>query len=106
MPTPRKHACPAQRQRAYRERKRAALDGEMRAKGMPALARLPSTPGAARWKALAAMAGLLLQTAQDEMQARWDDRSEAWQESERGEALQRLLDQVGEACECVLAIDS
>jgi hypothetical protein len=91
MPTPRQYANQAERQAAYRRRLAAARRAEQEAKGMPALPAVPTIPGHPRWHALIQHALLLLGTAQEEMQAYYAQRSERWQESERGEAfLERL----------------
>lgn len=85
MPQPRKYANRAQQQAAYRTRCAAALRTHMDAKGLPALPPIPAMPGTARWRTAATMAYALLNTICDEMQAYFDDRSEQWQESERGD---------------------
>ncbi len=54
-------------------------------------------PSLARWKALHEQARAALDTMQSEMQGYFDDRSEAWQEGDKGEAFQELLDQVEDA---------
>ena len=52
---------------------------------------IPTMPGSRRWNAMTRQALWLLQTMMDEMQAYYDDRSEAWQEGDQGEAfLERL----------------
>ena len=91
MPTPRRHAHHAARQAAYRERCAAVRRSELEAKGLPALPAIPSIPGHARWRALTRQAQVLLETLQQEMQTYYEQRSEAWQESETGEALLERL---------------
>lgn len=101
MPTPRQYANPAERQAAYRARLAAARKQEQEAKELP-LPAVASLPGPARWQALRRQAALLLERAEEEMQAYYDQRSERWQESERGEAfLERLeaLQELHEAAE-------
>ncbi len=93
MPQPRKFATPALRQRAYRARKRAALASYA---SNPATA--PARPGPARWKALLTHAELLLQTAQREMERYFEERSENWQESERGETFLERIENLEIAC--------
>ena len=92
MPQPRQHAAHAARQRAYRARQAQARRAEQVAKGLPAAPPLPTLPGHARWRALLAQARLYLETAQEEMQTYYDERSEAWQQSERAAALADQLD--------------
>jgi hypothetical protein len=91
MPTPRRYASPAERQAAYRRRCAALRSKELEAKGMPPLPAVASLPGHRRWQALIRQASQLLQTVQAEMGAYYEERSENWQASERGEAfLDRL----------------
>jgi hypothetical protein len=97
MPQPRQHADHAARQRAYRARQAAARREELQAKGLPAAPPIATLPSRTRWQALVAQARLALETARDEMQTYYDDRSAAWQEGERAATLQEhldLLDQV------------
>jgi hypothetical protein len=60
VPALRTHASSAQRQTAYRQRREAGRIAELRAKGVPPLALIPTTPSTARWKALIEMAEGLL----------------------------------------------
>lgn len=94
MPTPRKYQTDAERQAAYRQRQAEARHVEQQAKGLPLLPAVPTIPGTARWKALRDQAQALLETMLDEMQRYYDDRSEQWQESDRGEEFQERIDQV------------
>lgn len=96
MPTPRRHANQAARQAAYRERLRVARRKELEAKGLPALPAVASLPGTARWQALLQQAERLLQTVHEEMQEYYDQRTEAWQTSERGEVFVDRLQAVQE----------
>ena len=96
MPQPRKFATPAPRQRAYRARKRAALAAYA---SNPATA--PARPGPSRWKTLLAQADLLLRTTQREMERYFEERSEPWQESERGEAFLERIENVETAREAL-----
>lgn len=96
MPTPRQYTNHAERQAAYRARLAAARKQEQETKGLPALPPVASLPGVARWQALSRQAVLLLDRAQEEMQAYYDQRSERWQESERGEAFLERLDALQE----------
>jgi hypothetical protein len=105
MPTPRKHANHAQRQRAYLQRQKAAQAAAMAAKNMPACAAIPTMPSTARWRALALQAQTILETIQAEMEDYRDDRSDAWQESEKAEAFQEAIDRVAEALASAQAID-
>jgi len=104
MPTPRKHAGRAERQRAYRVRCRATQLARRQTGNIPGCAPLPTMPSHARWRALIQEVGAILQTVREEMEAYRDARSEAWQESERAEAFQERIDQVEEALASIEAI--
>ena len=105
MPSPRKHASPANRQSAYRQRQKDAITALTRAKGIPSPASLATMPSKARWNALIQTAADLLKSLEAEMETYRDERSETWQESEKGEEFQERLDRVEEALTCVEAID-
>lgn len=92
MPTPRRYQTDAQRQSAYRERQSAARRAEQQAKGLPPLPTIPTMPGEKRWQGMADHARVLLQAMRDEMQSYFDDRSETWQEGDKGEAMQGRID--------------
>jgi hypothetical protein len=86
MPQDRRYPDHAARQRAYRARQLQTRHDELLAKGLPPTPPLPTVPGRARWQTLLAQARHALSTAHDEMQAYYDDRSDAWKESDRAEA--------------------
>ncbi len=92
MPTPQIYANPAEKQKAYRARQEAARRQLLQAKNLPPAPAIPTIPGEARWQALNAHAIAALQTIQSEMQAYYDDRSETWQESDKGEEFQERID--------------
>ena len=48
------------------------------------------------WKALYEQTRAALETMQSEMQGYFDERSHTWQEGEKGEAFQEILDRVEE----------
>jgi hypothetical protein len=95
MPQPRQHTDTAAKQRAYRDRQAQARAAEQQAKGLPAAPPIASMPSRARWQALLAHARGALETVQLEQQAYWDERSETWQESERGAVMAEELEQLG-----------
>lgn len=101
MPTPKQHSDRAARQKAYRERQEAARREALAAKGLPPVPAIPTLPGTARWKALHAQAVAALETMQAEMQGYFDDRSEAWQDGEKGEAFTERLAQIEAALDAV-----
>jgi hypothetical protein len=92
MPQPPKYASHAARQAAYRQRCRQARANEQAQRGLPALPSVPTLPGTARWQAAVSSARLLLETVQAEMQAYFEERSEAWQEGERGQQFTERLE--------------
>jgi hypothetical protein len=97
MPTPRQYVSQAERQAAYRRRLAAARSQELAAKRVPPLPAVATIPGYSRWEALTRSAALLLETVQAEMQEYYEQRSDPWQGSERGEAFLERLEAVREA---------
>ncbi len=91
MPTPRKYESGADRQRAYRARQAGARHAELQAKGLPATASISSMPGNARWEAMRQRASALIDLMLNEMRAYADERSEAWQESDKGELFEERI---------------
>jgi hypothetical protein len=94
MPQERRYQDNAAKQRAYRARQAQARRAEQQAKGLPPAPPLPTLPSRLRWQALLAQAQLALETAHDEMQAYFEDRSEAWQQGERAATLVEQIDQL------------
>lgn len=94
MPTPRLHSDGASRQAAYRARMAAARTAERTAKGLPPAPAVPTIPGTARWDALLQTARAALETVREEMQEYFDDRTEGWQEGERGASMQERIDAI------------
>ncbi len=82
---------PAEKQQAYRDRLKQRALGNL-----PAAPILTNIPPERRWKALQDHARKALQTMHEEMEAYQGERSEEWQDSERGEAFQTRLDTVTE----------
>jgi hypothetical protein len=91
MPQPRKHDTPAQRQAAYRARTEATRSAELAQRGLPSLPSIPSLPGTLRWNAALRYITAMLTTVQTEMRDYFEDRSESWQEGERGEEHQEKM---------------
>ena len=100
MPQPKARSAHAQRQAAYRQRCRQARLAELAERSLPASPPIPTMPGSARWNAAIARAQALLESVRAEMDGYHADRSDAWQESERGvsfgERIQALDDLVSE----------
>ena len=82
----------AMRQARHRQRPAAALQQAWSAKGMPGSPVLNAIPGTVRWRALIANALSSLQLCHKEMADYYDERSEEWQESERGESMQERIE--------------
>lgn len=102
MPTPRKHESHSARQASYVARIRSAQEQALRAKGLPPLPAPPSIPGTARWIAALRHARALLTQSQDEIDDYANDRSDAWQDTERAETLTAARDAIQE---CIDMID-
>jgi len=103
MPQPRKYATEADRQAAYRRRCEDSRRRQIGAKGLPPLPVLPTVPGTVRWKAALEHARLLVASIGQEMENYYGDRSELWQDSDKGEeftarleAIQELHEQIEE----------
>jgi len=96
VPTPQKHESRAARQKAYRRRQADARLAERKAKGLPRAPPISTMPGAARWTALREQAHALLETLRKEMDCYWDERSELWQESDRGEEMRESIERIDE----------
>ena len=105
MPQPRKHDNPAQRQAAYRARSESARRLQLRERGLPDLPAIATIPGTIRWSALFRHAEKLLCTAQAEMTDYFDNRSEVWQESDRGAVHQERLVTVEALVEALSELD-
>lgn len=96
MAQERKYATPAERQAAYRKRCEATRHQQLSARGLPALPVIATLPGQARWTAALASAQALVVQVSTEMHGYYDERTETWQESERGTQFQERLDAIDE----------
>ena len=101
MPQRKIHASHAHRQAAYHRRCQEARRKQLQEKGLPALPALPAMPGTARWKQAIDNATELLSIVGTEMETYFDDRSEQWQEGDRGQAFRERLDALYEARDTV-----
>jgi hypothetical protein len=101
MPQPKIYESRAQRQAAYRKRCQDARHRQLQAKGLPELPAISTMPGTVRWNQALAHACHLLSLIEQEMQAYYDDRSEAWLESERADQFQERLEAVSQALQYV-----
>ena len=93
MPRPKTYADAAAKQRAYRAR--------MEERSRTATTPPPATPGTIpperRWQELRDQAHSTLDALRQSMQAYFDERSEAWQDSGKGEALSARIEAIEEA---------
>ena len=103
MPQQRKYSTNAARQQAYRARREQARQVALTAKGLPSLPAIATLPGWKRWNASFAAAHELVADSLGQMQDYFDDRSESWQQSDRGTehqeriaSVEAVLDTLGE----------
>jgi hypothetical protein len=101
MPQRRIHTSHAQRQAAYYRRRQDAIRRQLQEKGLPELPTIATIPGTARWRQAVANAIELLSMVASEMEAYFDDRSEQWQEGERGDSFRERIDALCEARDVV-----
>ena len=86
-------ASNAERQKAFRERIKQRLAMPRTAAYLPAKPKI-SAPATKRWITMTDRARAELEARMAEMREYFDERSESWQEDERGEAFQERLDRL------------
>ena len=86
-------ASNAERQKAFRERMKQRLAGMPAAPPLPEKPKI-SVPANKRWAALRDRMQADGETLRDEMQEYYDERSETWQEDDRGAEFQERIDAV------------
>ncbi len=91
MPTPKQHVSSAAKQKAYR----------LRQKRVQILPPIPAKAGPARWRALRHNALILLESLAAEMRDYADQRSDAWQQSERAQDFEERIELVEAACQAI-----
>jgi len=91
MPSHKRHASSAARQKAYR----------LRQKSVQTVAPIPAKPGPARWRALRKNALFLLEALAAEMREYAEHRSQACQESQRVQDFEECVDLVETACQAI-----
>ena len=106
MPQPKIHASEAARQAAFRVRREQSRQSALTAKGLPALPAIPSMPGWPRWNASFAHAHELIAESLSQMQDYFEDRSESWQDSDRGEEHQEKIASVEAVLEALSDLTS
>ena len=90
----RKRRSNAERQAAYRTRSKAARKAQLAQRGLPALPAISTMPGDKRWRVALRHAAEFVTMVNEEMEAYGAERSERWQESDRGEEHEDWLNQV------------
>jgi hypothetical protein len=101
MPQPAKYPNQAARQAAYRARRQQADKDQAKQRGLPPLPPLPTMPGTARWTAALTLAQRLVEEVSEQMQTYFDQRSEAWQDSDRAQDFIARLEAVEQAREAL-----
>ena len=96
MSAPRKYANNAERQAAYRARYASQVKIESGLRSLVAPPRIPPAMGHRRWNTMMVQACSMVETAIGEMEAYYEEKSEAWQDSERGERLSEKLESAQE----------
>jgi hypothetical protein len=91
MPTQRKYESAAARQAAYRARRKTRGDSVTTAVVAGLVYR--------RWEAMRRQAASILEEVSAEMELYSDQRSEAWHDSDRGEAFAEMMESVAEIVE-------
>jgi len=99
MPTLRKYANAAQRQAAYRRR----LADQPQSKLVTTA--IPPVPGLRRWRAMRNQCVSILDAAVGEMEIYHNQRSDAWQDSERGEEFTDMMESMAEIAAALRDID-
>ena len=95
----------AKRQAAWRERQAQLTKEALAAKGLPPHSPISNIPGQARWKAQHSLAQATLKAMSEEMHGYFDERSQRWQESERGETMAGRLEQLDELIAAVQELE-
>lgn len=104
MPRTRRYQDTAEKQRAYRERRKIA-QSLTQSTGISCPPSRSNALSTTRWRALSKQAEDLLQQMKQQMETYFDQRSEAWQEAEKGEEFQKKIDRVQEAIQAIEDID-
>jgi hypothetical protein len=102
MPQPQKYNSHAERQAAYRRRRQDELTQHLDRKGLPHLpVGKTRVAGHARWQAAMSMVEAQMIRVEAEMEAYFEDRSERWQQAEKGEDFEQKLTDLRAALELV-----
>jgi hypothetical protein len=82
----------AERQAAYRKRRRDMIDELFSMRGLPSLPAIATIPGWPRWKEAMGRVAYQMQAIEREMSDYYDERTERWQESERAVEFDEKLE--------------
>ena len=99
MPQQRKYQTNSARQAAYRCRQVKSRKQELTDPRLPSLPAISSIPGRVRWNTVIRRCTDLLALVRDEATSYYEDRSEAWQEGDRGEAHAEKVERLTELVE-------
>nr|ACX33970.1 hypothetical protein [uncultured bacterium RM44] len=81
----------AQRQAAYRQRRRDKIEEILAMRGLPALPAISNIPGWPRWKEGMTRIAAQMEVIETEMTDYFDDRTERWQEGDKAETFDQNL---------------
>jgi len=98
MPMPRKYGSAAERQSAYRQRQKSKGDSPVNAALAGQVYR--------RWEGMQGQALGILEQAAGEMELYFEGRSEAWRDSDRGEAFAEMMESVREIVDTLREVPS
>ena len=93
MPTQRKYEGSAERQAAYRARRRARIESPPAASVTGSVYR--------RWESMRKQAARVLEEVACEMETYHTQRSDAWRDSELGEAFIEIMESVADAAQAL-----
>jgi hypothetical protein len=105
MPQPKLYPSHAHRQAAYRRRCDQARQRQLEEKGLLPLPKPSNMPGTLRWDQMLANIVTQLCMMEQEMEQYYDERSETWQEGEKGQTFQERQDAISEAREAIEQIE-
>jgi hypothetical protein len=101
MLQPKQPRTNAQRQAAFRYRKRQELAALQVSKSLPDLPAIATIPGWRRWRQALDQAEQAIREVHEQMQSYYDDRSERWQLSDKADEFSEKMDAVEELIDCV-----
>ncbi len=95
----------AERQAAFRRRREKAQAALEAAKGLAPLPAIATMPGWHRWRQVLGQVEQALREVHDQMQSYYDERTDDWMESDRGNEFEAKVDLVeslaDQAAECL-----